>query len=43
MPTEEIENMQRRMDAQDSSLREIRDMFIGHLATEKEMKPAWTR
>lgn len=42
MPESEIRNIHERMDKQDGLLKEIRDMLIGHLATEKEMKPALT-
>jgi hypothetical protein len=37
---EVIQNLHRRMDTQDALLKEIRDMVISHIATEKEIKPA---
>lgn len=40
MPEAEIRNIHERLDKQDGMLKEIRDLIIGHLATEKEMKPA---
>ena len=40
MPENEIQNMHERLDKQEGLLREIRDMLVWHLATEKEMKPA---
>ena len=37
---EVIQNLHRRMDAQDKLLVEIRDTVLAHIATEKEVKSA---
>ena len=40
MGSDEITNLHRRMDVQDTLLREIRDTIVGHIATDAELKPA---
>ena len=40
MSENEINNIHRRMDSLDEILREIRDTLIGHIAEEKDYKPA---
>lgn len=40
MSENEINNIHRRMDNQDKILLEIRDTLVGHIAEEKDYKPA---
>jgi len=39
MGSDEVTNLHRRMDTQDTLLREIRDVIVAHIATEAEIKP----
>jgi len=36
----ELQNMHNRMDTQDELLREVRDLLVGHLAADQQVKPA---